>query len=97
MEKAHTNIGAAVLCIIFSLNVYASEAKIKSEATGFKLCVPVLFEIDYSYLLAGEWVRINQAAKADSVIINDRVCTNCRDPLGKEVDKGKIKLSNCIR
>jgi len=97
MEKPYTYIVAAVLCIIFSLNVYASGEKIKSEATGFQLCVPVLFEIDYSYLMAGEWIRMNQAAKADSVTINDRLCTNCWYPMRKEVEKGKIKLSNCIR
>ena len=39
-----------------SLGVYAIEPKKIPELTDYWVCKPVILQIDYSYLRAGEWI-----------------------------------------
>ena len=56
MEKAYAYIGVAVICITYPFGVYAIEQKKKPELPDYWVCSPVIFQIDYSYLRAGEWI-----------------------------------------
>ena len=56
MEKIYTCIGGAILCITLSFDVSATDQKMKPEIPDYWLCNPVMLEIDYSYLKAGEWI-----------------------------------------
>ena len=56
MEKAYAYIGAAVIFLTLTFNVYAEDSSKKPEIADYWVCYPVMLQIDYSYLSDGEWI-----------------------------------------
>jgi len=56
MEKPYAYIGAATICLTLSFSLYAEELKQKPKVPNYWACTPVFIQIDYSYLIEGEWI-----------------------------------------
>ena len=88
MEKPFAYIGAAVICLTLTFNVYAEDSSKKPGIPDYWACTPDFHQIDYSYLMNGEWDGEELREKIRSAIemTNDH-------PNNVELDWG---LVNCI-